>query len=41
VEIKGEYWKAVSRDHAIGQGCKIEVTGINGLTLEVKELEDD
>jgi membrane-bound serine protease (ClpP class) len=41
VEIKGEYWKAVSTNAKIEAGREIEVTGINGLTLEVKEKSND
>ena len=37
VDIKGEYWKAVSPHAKIEAGHEVEVTGINGLTLEVKE----
>jgi membrane-bound serine protease (ClpP class) len=40
VDIKGEYWKAVSTNTKIEAGREIEVTGINGLTLEVKEKDN-
>jgi membrane-bound serine protease (ClpP class) len=41
VEIKGEYWKAISIHEKIAAGRNVEVIGINGLTLEVKEKEND
>jgi membrane-bound ClpP family serine protease len=41
VDIKGEYWKAVSTGGKIEKGRKIEVTGINGLILDVKENNND
>jgi membrane-bound serine protease (ClpP class) len=41
VDIKGEYWKAVSPYARIENGHSVEVVGINGLTLEVKEKEND
>ena len=37
VEIKGEYWKAAGVNGKIEKGQEIEVVGIKGLTLEVKE----
>ena len=37
VMINGEYWKAVSRHGKIDMGCDVEVLGISGLALEVKE----
>jgi membrane-bound serine protease (ClpP class) len=37
VKIKGEYWKATSTDGNIKVGEPVEVTGINGLELEVKK----
>jgi membrane protein implicated in regulation of membrane protease activity len=37
VEIKGEYWKAAGVNGKIEKGRGIEVVGIKGLTLEVKE----
>jgi membrane-bound serine protease (ClpP class) len=40
VDIKGEYWKAVSPNAKIEAGRNIEVIGINGLTLEVKEKDN-
>jgi membrane-bound ClpP family serine protease len=36
VKIKGEYWKARSSEGAIGVGDTVEVTGIDGLNLEVR-----
>jgi membrane-bound serine protease (ClpP class) len=39
VIINGEYWKAFSPRVKIEKGRNIEVVGINGLTLEVKERE--
>jgi membrane-bound serine protease (ClpP class) len=41
VIIKGEYWKAFSPFAKIAAGSEIEVTGIKGLTLEVKEKSRD
>jgi membrane-bound serine protease (ClpP class) len=41
VDIKGEYWQAVSPHANIEKGHNIEVTSINGLTLEVKEKDND
>jgi membrane-bound ClpP family serine protease len=40
VDIKGEYWKAVSIQTKIEKGRNIEVVSINGLTLEVKEKDN-
>ena len=40
VDIKGEYWKAISTRAKIEAGREIEVTGISGLTLEVKEKDN-
>jgi len=40
VEIKGEYWKAVSPHGKIEEGCDVKVVGISGLTLEVKEKDN-
>jgi membrane-bound serine protease (ClpP class) len=40
VDIKGEYWKAVSPRARIEKGHGVEVVGVNGLTLEVKEKEN-
>ena len=40
VEIRGEYWKAVSTGVRIEAGRGVEVTGINGLILEVKEKDN-
>lgn len=37
VIIKGEYWKAVSANGKIEKGRDIEVVGIKGLKLKVKE----
>jgi len=37
VKIKGEYWTARSVEGDIGVGDAVEVTGINGLNLEVKK----
>ena len=39
VIIKGEYWKAFSPQGKIEKGHDIEVVGIKGLDLEVKEKE--
>lgn len=39
VKIKGEYWKARSVEGDIGVGDAVEVTGIDGLNLEVKRKE--
>jgi membrane-bound serine protease (ClpP class) len=36
VLIDGELWKAVSPDAAVGAGEKVQVTAIDGLTLEVR-----
>ena len=41
VRIKGEYWKAISIDGEVDTGAVIEVTGINGLNLEVKKKSDE
>lgn len=43
VDINGEYWKAVCRRGRIEKGRRIEVIGVNvnGLTLEVMEIESD
>ncbi len=41
VDIKGEYWKAFSPHAKIEKGHDVEVVGINGLTLEVKEKDSD
>jgi membrane-bound serine protease (ClpP class) len=40
VEIKGEYWKAVSTRAKIEKGREVEVVDIKGLTLEVKEKDN-
>jgi membrane-bound serine protease (ClpP class) len=40
VDIKGEYWQAVSPHARIETGCNIEVVGISDLTLEVKEKDN-
>jgi len=37
VKIKGEYWKARSVEGNIRAGDAVEVTGIEGLNLEVKK----
>ena len=37
VEIKGEYWKAVIANGTIEKGWGVEVVGIKGLKLKVKE----
>ena len=37
VKVKDEYWKATSADGNIEAGELVEVTGINGLKLEVKK----
>ena len=37
VDINGEYWKASGVNGKIEKGREIEVVGIKGLTLEVKE----
>lgn len=39
VKIKGEYWKAISIEGEIKAGDKVEVLGIEGLTLKVKRRE--
>lgn len=39
VEIKGEYWKAKGINGEISKGRDVEVVGIKGLGLEVKEKE--
>ena len=39
VKIKGEYWKARSVEGDIGVGDAVEVTGIDGLNLEVRRKE--
>jgi membrane-bound ClpP family serine protease len=37
IEIKGEYWKAKSVEGEIRAGNVVEVLGINGLILEVRQ----
>jgi membrane-bound ClpP family serine protease len=39
VIIKGEYWKARSSEGDIEAGSMVEVIGIDGLNLEVREKE--
>ena len=39
VKVNGEYWKAKSVDEDIATGEKVEVTGLNRLTLEVRRKE--
>ena len=41
VEINGEYWKASGVNGRIDKGREIEVVGIKGLKLQVKEKPHD
>jgi membrane-bound serine protease (ClpP class) len=36
ISVKGEYWKAISAGKNIAAGEKVEVIGLDGLTLKVK-----
>ncbi|MBC7331483.1 MAG: nodulation protein NfeD [Synergistetes bacterium] len=40
VLVHGELWRAVSVEGEIAEGEKVEVVGINGLTLKVKKIEE-
>ena len=39
IKVKGEYWKAKSVDEGIAAGEGVEISGINGLTLEVRRKD--
>jgi len=39
IKVKGEYWKAKSVDRDIAVGKDVEISGINGLTLEVRRKD--
>ena len=39
IKVKGEYWKAKSVDEDMAVGENVEISGINGLTLEVRRKD--
>jgi membrane-bound ClpP family serine protease len=41
VDISGEYWKAAGVNGKIEKGREVEVVGINGLELKVKETKSE
>ncbi len=39
IKVKGEHWKAKSVDEDMAVGENVEISGINGLTLEVRRKD--